>query len=418
MKANPLDQLKRICGQLLSRVANLNKSFKSFFTETMICYLSITGRVNFSQMARFGSSCESRFRQNFKKTFDWVAFNTGLASGTDGHLRAIALDPCYIPKSGKKTPGLGYFWSGTANAAKRGLEILGMALVDARNRQAVFLTAAQTFVEKRKGRTPDYLAHMDDPNSLLGLYLRAFASVADRLRGLTGLVVADAYFAKCTFVTGLDCLAFDLVSRFRDDARLRYFYDGPVESRRGRPRKFSGDVDIDNPKEDVFRKSVVKDGESTVTLHFAKVYAVCLKRAVGAVIAVYDNPDKKTQTRKVFFSTDLTLSGEDIYWVYRSRFGIEFLYRDGKQFTGLADCQARNRDSLDFAFNASLTAINLAKAVAKESDLDLSVEDVKLLIHNAVMIHRIFSTFGKSPNHNLNQPIFKELLFYGVKSAA
>ena len=406
MKANPLDQLKRICGQLLSRVANLNKSFKSFFTETMICYLSITGRVNFSQMARFGSSCESRFRQNFKKSFDWVAFNTGLASATVGHLRAIALDPCYIPKSG------------TANAAKRGLEILGMALVDARNRQAVFLTAAQTFVEKRKGRTPDYLAHMDDPNSLLGLYLRAFASVADRLRGLTGLVVADAYFAKCTFVTGLDCLAFDLVSRFRDDARLRYFYDGPVESRRGRPRKFSGDVDIDNPREDVFRKSVVKDGESTVTLHFAKVYAVCLKRAVGAVIAVYDNPDKKTQTRKVFFSTDLTLSGEDIYWVYRSRFGIEFLYRDGKQFTGLADCQARNRDSLDFAFNASLTAINLAKAVAKESDLDLSVEDVKLLIHNAVMIHRIFSTFGKSPNHNLNQPIFKELLFYGVKSAA
>jgi hypothetical protein len=36
-------------------------------------------------------------------------------------------------------------------------------------------------------------------------------------------------------------------------------------------------------------------------------------RAVGAVIVVSDDPGKKTQGRKVYFSTDLTLSGEDIY---------------------------------------------------------------------------------------------------------
>ena len=102
MKTNPLDQLKGICEQLLFRVANLHKSLKHFFIKTMICYLSITGRVNFSQMARFSKSCESRFRQNFKRKFDWVTFNTGLASRTEGHLRAIAPDPCYIPKSGKK----------------------------------------------------------------------------------------------------------------------------------------------------------------------------------------------------------------------------------------------------------------------------------------------------------------------------
>ena len=206
--------------------------------------------------------------------------------------------------------------------------------------------AVQTLMGKRKGRTPDYLAHMDNKDSLIGLYLRACASVADKLRGLTDLVVADAYFAKRTFVIGLDCLAFNLVSRFRDDVRLRYFYNGPKQNGRGRPKKFDGDVDIKNPREDVFKKTTVKDGGSIVTLYFAKVYAVSLKRAVGTVIVVYDDPDKKTQVRKVYFSTDLTLSGEDIYWVYRSRFGIEFLYRDGKQFTGLTNCQARNSNSL------------------------------------------------------------------------
>lgn len=60
----------------------------------------------------------------------------------------------------------------------------------------------------------------------------------------------------------------------------------------------------------------------------------------------------------------------------------------------------------------------LAKALSVESGLSLSVEDVKLLIHNTVMVQRILSTFGKTPNFNLNQEIFKELLFYGVKSAA
>ena len=122
--------------------------------------------------------------------------------------------------------------------------------------------------------------------------------------------------------------------------------------------------------------------------------------------------------RKVYFSTDLTLSGEDIYWVYRSHFTIEFLYRNGKHFTGLTNCQARNQNSLDFAFNASLTAINIAKALSVESGLNLSVEDVKLLIHNTVMAQRILSTFGKTPNFNLNQKIIKELLSYGVKSAS
>ena len=130
---------------------------------------------------------------------------------------------------------------------------------------------------------------------------------------LTDLVVADAYFAKRTFVTGLECLAFNLVSRFRDDVRLRYLYNGPRVKRRGQPKKFDGDVDIKNPREDMFKKTTVKDGGSIVTLYFAKVYAVSLKRSVGAVIAVYDDPDKKTQVRKVYFSTDLTLSGEDIY---------------------------------------------------------------------------------------------------------
>ena len=48
-----------------------------------------------------------------------------------------------VSKNGKKTPGLGYFWSGCAQAMKRGLEILGIALVDADTREAYAIRAVR-----------------------------------------------------------------------------------------------------------------------------------------------------------------------------------------------------------------------------------------------------------------------------------
>ena len=38
---------------------------------------------------------------------------------------------------------------------------------------------------------------------------------------------------------------------------------------------------------------------------------------------------------------------------------------DAKQFTGLTHCQVRNKETLSFAFNASLTSVNLARAFAR-----------------------------------------------------
>jgi hypothetical protein len=54
-----------------------------------------------------------------------------------GTRKAIAIDPSYISKSGKQTPWIGYFWYGYAGAAKRGLEILGIGLIDADNKDCI-----------------------------------------------------------------------------------------------------------------------------------------------------------------------------------------------------------------------------------------------------------------------------------------
>ena len=76
--------------------------------------------------------------------------------------------------------------------------------------------------------------------------------------------------------------------------------------------------------------------------------------------------DTKHNRRAVLFSTDVDLDALTIYRYYKARFQIEFLFRDAKQFTGLTDSQARSQVKLNFHFNASLSAVTLAKLDARQ----------------------------------------------------
>jgi len=418
MNIRPLTQLRELIAAALKSQTKVSKSFQSFFIETMELFLTHTGRLNFTQMARCGHSCESRFRQNFKKAFDWLSFNRTFLEPTKGHRIAIAIDPCYIPKSGKKTVGIDWFWSGCAAAMKKGLEILGISIVDADAKDSVFLKAEQTFTDKTRGRKPKCTKGMDDPDSLTGWYLRMLKRNCKQLLSICKLIVADAYFSKESFVTGVRSLGFDLVSRFRDDVRLRYLYTGPKLNKRGRPKKYAGRVDLKNLDLSVFVREQISDDKTTYTLYSAVVNAVSLNRDVRVVIADCGDADKKRQMRKVFFSTDTTMSAKDIFEIYKTRFQLEFVFRDAKQFTGLTHCQARNKAALSFAFNASLTSVNMARAFARQQGMDLSVGSTKTLLHNAAMVDRFISMSGKRANKQFNNTDFKELLFYGVRAAA
>ena len=101
-------------------------------------------------MGRYSDSCEQRFRQLFERGFDWLEFNTSLMWRGLGRAKrkaiAIAIDASFISKAGKKTPYIGKFWSGCASSVKRGLEILGIGIVDMDRHDCMML---------RDGQTPD-----------------------------------------------------------------------------------------------------------------------------------------------------------------------------------------------------------------------------------------------------------------------
>ncbi len=64
-----------------------------------------------------------------------------------------------------------------------------------------------------------------------------------------------------------------------------------------------------------------------------------LKQMVRLVIWYSKEGGKKP---KLFFSTDPEMSGKDVIEYYRTRFQIEFCFRDAKGFTGLMHSQARD----------------------------------------------------------------------------
>jgi len=129
---------------VLAKLSNINQWRKDFILETFILFLSIRGRINFLQLARYGKHEEQRYRQQFEKPFDFLNFNKELTLQYGSGRYAIAFDPSYISKSGKKTPGVGWYWSGCANQAKWGLEIGGLAAIDIDNHIAFHLEAVQT----------------------------------------------------------------------------------------------------------------------------------------------------------------------------------------------------------------------------------------------------------------------------------
>lgn len=117
--------------EALKSVANIRKPFEKVFMDAMKLFMAIPDRINFLQMGRYGKFSEQTYRNHFEnESFDWFSFNEHLVGKhLTGSRRALAIDPSYIPKSGKKTPWIGYFWSGCTGEYKRGLELMGIGVV-------------------------------------------------------------------------------------------------------------------------------------------------------------------------------------------------------------------------------------------------------------------------------------------------
>ncbi|MEM9009575.1 MAG: transposase [Cyanobacteria bacterium P01_F01_bin.86] len=380
--------VKTLTEQILEKMSSIKSWQFKFMSNLFSLLLAMRGRYNFCNMARWGSTVESTFRDNYAKAFAWLEFNRLLVEQYLSDDLAIAFDPSFVPKSGKHTPGLGYFYSGCAGRELRGLELSGIAVIDQYDKTALHLEAVQT-------------VGLQENENLLSFYARTLTSRREQLQQISSLLLVDAYFAKQTFVDAMLEAGFTVITRLRKDARLRYLYSAGQRSGRGRPRKYDGRIDPYELREDQVRQCAQADDDSWKAYELlANVQA--WKRNVKLIVVQELNQDGTVRTARLIACTDIHKDGGEVLFAYHSRFQIEILYRDAKQHLGLTHCQARSEEKIHFHLNASLTAVSLAKTAHQleegKQDQAFSLADIKTLYANELLLERFITTFGIDPN--------------------
>ena len=181
--------------------------------------------------------------------------------------------------------------------------------------------------------------------------------------------------------------------------------------KRGRPKLHDGKIDFENLDTTRCTEYKVDNGR----LYGLKAYSKALRRFV--ILAVWYPMDGRTDKWQLYFSTDEMQDAKEVLDFYRTRFKLEFCFRDAKQHAGMMNCQATDFRKLAFHFNASLAAINLAKAACKKMGIKYSISSCKSVIHNAYMLERFICVSGIEPNTQLIDKLFKELILFTARAA-
>lgn len=401
-----------LIGTIIEKMDGLNEWRRRFISDVLMLFLTVRGRVNFLQLGRYGQYDESTYRNGFEKDFDFLSFNQHLIENQCGTERILGFDPSYISKSGKRTPGLGYFYSGVAGRYKKGLEIGSIAVIDLQQNTAYHLEAIQT-----PSANKTLLA---EGQTLIDHYANIIVRRADKMKQISSTLVVDAYFTKSKFIDAVkDKAGLEVVGRMRDDANARYLFLGKTPQGRGRPKQYDGKIDVN--KIDKRRIPKVYENDS-MRIYSAVVNSVGLARNIKLAYTEFLDPHGQVITRKLFFSTDLDMPGHEIIRCYRARFQMEFLFRDAKQFIGLQHCQARSSKKIHFHINASLTAASLAKTmqrtnINKTQRIQYSPTDIKTELFNYSLLNRILSIYPIDLNIKINTNMMRSILNFGKIAA-
>jgi hypothetical protein len=420
---------------ILQQMPGISQPQKKFLITLFSTILLVYGKLNFTNLSPYSYLSEKTYRRHFLKNFNFPQFNQYfLKEALNSEHTVIAVIDCYfLRKSGKKTDGKAYFYNGVAGKSSQGLEISVISIVEIETRLSDSLSVQQTpsrpqikpgkklpqnqknSRSKKSRKKPDSqsskpdITRVDDYAQHLK-NTRCFCPTSVRY------LVADGYYYRSQFWDAVRELNLRFIGKLRVDANLRYLYTGE-QKKLGAPRKYDGKVDC----QDLSRLNFVKYLKPGGSLYTLVVGSCCLNCQI-TLACISEVQAKGKIKNALLFSTDIHLLPEQIVEYDRARFPIEFIFRDPKQFTGLSDCQARHLPRLDFHFNASLIALNLAKhelssCHSSAKSFVFSICSYKRLEFNKHLLSTLIDQLDLDPDLILNHPNLPSVLSYGTLAA-
>jgi putative transposase len=373
--------------------------------------LAMTGRITMLSISRWtGKGGSYRTIQRFfKGSIQWDALNWAIIkrSLSSQGVILVAGDATTVTKSGKKTYGLGRFFSSIYSRAVPGIAFQTLSLIDVttrsswpllieqmlpRPKQDKSTTTATKKVKRAKGR-PKGAKNKNHRDVKLNAEMTQVKALLIRLleltKGILSLVyfVYDGAFGNNAAVQMTRQVGLHLISKLRNNSALYFKYNG-LYSGKGRRRIYGSRVNYsDLPAENLTSDTTKK--QIRTRIYQLEVIHKKFADTLNVVIILKENQQTGKTARIILFSTDLNLEWDKWVDYYRLRFQIEFNFRDAKQHWGLEDFMVIKEQSVFNAANLSIFMVNVSQAMLATSE-NKSILDLKARQHGLRYVREVF----------------------------
>lgn len=333
---------------VLCTLLHMTKPRAQFFSYIISEFLTSNSKMNFKQLASKSDKTEQYFHRNFSYPFDFAKFNMLLANEYLSKKLVLAMTTINVPKSGIKTYGSDLFRNGNSGGAKNGLTFTTLSVVELENGTAMHLEALQ--LPNRAYLNKWGLSHRDLSLSLIGQVIKKKSWSGSYLN-------VDSHHFHRDFSCEIHKMGLYLIGSLDNYSDFLYPSIPTTSGKKGRPRKYAGRVDFLDMSPNYFEMIHETD---EYQVHHGVVYNKKLFRKVSIIVC--RKRDSNEQPLKIFYSTDTEAAPTMLLKYYNIPELIESLHDDARIHTGLYDCQGRNKGIIRYHVNASLTAVNVARA--------------------------------------------------------
>lgn len=353
----------------------------------------------------------------------------------------LAGDECVVSKAGKKTYGLDHFFSGLQQKVIPSLSFFVLSLVSVQQRRSYPLSIEQIIrsseekaasqakkaekkvkatAPKRKRGRPKGSKNKKKTEMTLNPELLRIQKMVRALLLLTHSLLQPVYLALDghfgnypTFLMVRQC-GLHLISKLRWDAALCFPFTGEYKGRGPHP-KYGDRVDYQHIPEKYLKSTTIIEGIQTC-VYQAQLLHPDFPDPLNVVIIVKTNLTTNAWAHVILFSSDLSLSHDQLIAYYSLRFQLEFNFRDAKQFWGLEDFMNVNQTAVTNAANLALFMVNVSQLLMRnfhQSDPDFGVLDLKAYYRGRKYANEMIKMLPQKPDAIFVAQLFKKIASIG-----
>lgn len=398
----------------------------------MLCIPNRATMLGLSRLAEQGGSYRT-IQRLYHTPINWLLVHWSLLRAhllcTDGRY-ILAGDEVVVSKAGKKTHGVGRFYSGLAQRVIPSVSFLALSLIDVDERQSYPLHIQQLLpcpkrngtackMPKRgRGRPKGSKNHVKPEPVLsapLVLLQAMLEAVLVHIKSLqVKHVVLDGKFGNYPSTWVVQQTGLHIISKMRQDAALYFPYDGD-KPRRGPTPRYGKKLDYKQLPASCLSQTRY-EGDYRIDTYQMALYHKDYSDLLHIVVVVKTHLKTGKHGHIVLFSTDLNLSVEQIVDYYSLRFQIEFNFRDAKQYWGLEDFMAVSEQAVTNAVNLAFLMVNLSQVMLisyRQQNPEFSVRDLKAQWRARRYLSETIKMLPETPEPHLISRIWQRLSRFG-----